>query len=62
MNYKWTYEEPAPAEAAAATSLAAEAGIQPPFGKVLPGGGLFTSAASPPFFKPPTPPLAEPFP
>ena len=61
MNYKWTYEEPAPAEAAAATSLAAEAGIHPALGKLLLGRGISTSAEVRRFFKPQLTDLHDPF-
>lgn len=61
MNYKWTYEEVRPDEAAAATLLAQETGIHPALGKLLRSRGIYSAAEARRFFKPQLTDLHDPF-
>ena len=44
MNYKWNYEAPDPATAAAEEELARQVGIHPALGKLLFDRGIRTEA------------------
>ncbi len=61
MNYKWTYEEAQPDEAAAAAELAREVGIHPALGKLLRSRGIYSPAEAKRFFKPQITDLHDPF-
>ena len=61
MNYKWIYEAPSPADAAAARELAKEAGIHPALGKLLLDRGIRTSQEARRFFRPQLTELHDPF-
>lgn len=52
MNYKWIYEAPSPADAAAATELAKEVGIHPALGKLLFDRDIRTLQEARHFFRP----------
>lgn len=61
MNYKWNYEAPAPAEAAAQVALAHEVGIHPALGKLLFDRGITTAQQARHFFRPQLTELHDPF-
>ena len=61
MNYKWNYEAPAPAEAAAQAALAREVGIHPALGKLLFDRGITTAQQARHFFRPQLTELHDPF-
>ena len=61
MNYKWTYEDPKPEEAAAAALLARETGVHPALGRLLRRRGITTTAEAKRFFRPQLTDLHDPF-
>ena len=61
MNYKWIYEAPSPADAAAATELAKEVGIHPALGKLLFDRDIRTLQEARHFFRPQLTELHDPF-
>ena len=61
MNYKWNYEAPSPAEAAAAQELAKEVGIHPALGKLLLDRDIRTPQEVRHFFRPQLTELHDPF-
>lgn len=61
MNYKWNYEEPLPAEAAAAAELAKALGIHPALGRLLLSRGISTVGDAKRFFRPQLTDLHDPF-
>lgn len=61
MNYKWNYEAPSPAEAAAAQELAREVGIHPALGKLLLDRNIRTPQEARHFFRPQLTELHDPF-
>lgn len=61
MNYKWTYEDPKPEEAAAAALLAHETGVHPALGRLLRRRGITTTAEAKRFFRPQLTDLHDPF-
>ncbi len=61
MNYKWNYEAPTPAEAAAQVALAREVGIHPALGKLLFDRGITTAQQARHFFRPQLTELHDPF-
>ena len=61
MNYKWTYEDPKPEEAAAAALLARETGVHPALGRLLRRRGIMTTAEAKRFFRPQLTDLHDPF-
>lgn len=61
MNYKWTYEDPKPEEAAAAALLARETGVHPALGRLLRRRGITTMAEARRFFRPQLTDLHDPF-
>lgn len=61
MNYKWIYEAPSPADAAAAAELAKEVGIHPALGKLLFDRDIRTLQEARHFFRPQLTELHDPF-
>ena len=61
MNYKWNYEAPDPATAAAEEELARQVGIHPALGKLLFDRGIRTEAEARHFFRPQLTELHDPF-
>ena len=61
MNYKWTYEDPTPEEAAAEALLAGETGVHPALGRLLRRRGITTTAEAKRFFRPQLTDLHDPF-
>ena len=61
MNYKGTYEDPKPEEAAAAALLARETGVHPALGRLLRRRGITTTAEAKRFFRPQLTDLHDPF-
>lgn len=61
MNYKWNYEAPTPAVAAAQAELAREVGIHPALGKLLFDRGIRTAQQARHFFRPQLTELHNPF-
>ena len=61
MNYKWIYEAPSPAEAAASQELAKQIGIHPALGKLLYDRNIRTAQEARRFFRPQLTELHDPF-
>lgn len=61
MNYKWNYEAPDAATAAAEAKLAKEVGIHPALGKLLFERGIRTEQEARHFFRPQLTGLHDPF-
>lgn len=61
MNYKWNYEAPEAATAAAEAELSAELGIHPTLGKLLFDRGITTVQQARHFFRPQLTELHDPF-
>ena len=61
MNYKWNYEVPKQAQAAAETELAQQLGIHPVLGKLLYDRGITTLQQAHQFFRPQLTQLHDPF-
>ncbi len=61
MNYKWNYEAPKRAEAAAEAELASQLGIHPVLGKLLFDRGISTLQQARQFFRPQLTQLHDPF-
>lgn len=61
MEYRWTYEEPTPLQAAAAQRLAEETHLHPSLAKLLIERGLTTGSEVRKFFRPQLSDLHDPF-
>ena len=61
MNYKWHYEAPDSATAAAAAALAEELAIHPALARMLLERGIRTAQQARHFFRPPLTELHDPF-